>query len=311
MAEICSDTSKWNDLMEVTLLGTGSPAPSKSRASSGYLIQAGDDKILIDCGPNSFDRLLETGSHIQEVTHFVLSHLHFDHYFDFIRLFHNRWDRGRDFIAPLTMYGPPGFQQLMEQLFGMQGAFAPDIRSRIYEPIQQRIYEKRGGNGVSPWPETKVTELQPGDVVTGTSWSIRVESVPHYQDFLVNLGVRLEADAAVFAYSSDVHTLPGMQASDPQLRGLLSLAAEADLLVHYYNGGHEVSMRPPVPQMGVSARMMGEIASLANVRRLVTTHHGPSVDTDQEKEKAIADIRQGFHGELTWGEDLMSFQIGE
>jgi len=36
--------------MKVTMLGTGTPAPSLKRASSGYLIDVGDDVIVIDQG---------------------------------------------------------------------------------------------------------------------------------------------------------------------------------------------------------------------------------------------------------------------
>jgi ribonuclease BN (tRNA processing enzyme) len=34
--------------MKITLLGTGTPAPSLKRQSSGYLIQVGNDLIVMD-----------------------------------------------------------------------------------------------------------------------------------------------------------------------------------------------------------------------------------------------------------------------
>jgi len=37
--------------LTITLLGTGTPAPSLSRQSSGYVIEVGDDLIVWDHGP--------------------------------------------------------------------------------------------------------------------------------------------------------------------------------------------------------------------------------------------------------------------
>src|SRR4029078_1367559 len=42
----------------ITLLGTGTPAPSLERQGSGYLIEVGDDLIVMDHGPGAAHRLL-------------------------------------------------------------------------------------------------------------------------------------------------------------------------------------------------------------------------------------------------------------
>ena len=36
--------------MKITLLGTGSPEPTKRRASSGYMVEVADETLLFDCG---------------------------------------------------------------------------------------------------------------------------------------------------------------------------------------------------------------------------------------------------------------------
>ena len=100
--------------MRVQLLGTGNPVPSLKRASSGYLIRKGRDVILFDHGPGAHWRLLQAGVRAVEVTHVFMSHLHYDHCVDFVRLYLNRWDQGTGKIPPLRMYGPPGFQRLRQ-----------------------------------------------------------------------------------------------------------------------------------------------------------------------------------------------------
>ena len=62
--------------LAVTLLGTGTPAPSRDRQSSGYVIEAGSDLIVWDHGPGAHHRLLESGHRSIDVTHAFFTHLH-------------------------------------------------------------------------------------------------------------------------------------------------------------------------------------------------------------------------------------------
>src|SRR5688500_2074102 len=80
--------------LTVTLLGTGTPAPSLTRQSSGYLIEVGDDVIVWDHGPGAHQRLIESGRRSIDVTHAFFTHLHYDHCMDYVRLVLQRWDQG-------------------------------------------------------------------------------------------------------------------------------------------------------------------------------------------------------------------------
>lgn len=54
--------------MKITLLGTGTPAPSLERQSSGYLIEVGGDLIVMDHGPGAHHRLIESGHRVARMT---------------------------------------------------------------------------------------------------------------------------------------------------------------------------------------------------------------------------------------------------
>lgn len=54
--------------MKLTILGSGSPEAYVRRASSGYLIETGDDKILFDCGGGVVDNLLRAGLRPSDIT---------------------------------------------------------------------------------------------------------------------------------------------------------------------------------------------------------------------------------------------------
>ena len=69
--------------MKLTLLGTGTPAPSTKRQSSGYLVEIGDETIVLDHGPGAHQRLIEGGFAATDVTHALFTHLHYDHCMDY------------------------------------------------------------------------------------------------------------------------------------------------------------------------------------------------------------------------------------
>ena len=295
--------------MKITLLGTGSPVPSLKRASAGYMVETGDDVVLIDHGPGTFQRMMEAGVSPTNVTHVVFSHLHFDHCLDFIRLFLHRWDISPPNTQKLQVYGPPGLKHFVERLFGKDGAFKLDLTARTNHENSLDIYQKRGGTPPRPWPEAAITEVSESDVIKGTDWQIKLANVPHHQPYLVSYGVRFESGGGIFTYSSDV-TVP---VEKLPAKPMYDLAKDADLLVHYLNSfdvSREMASQDSenIKQRTVQ-QTIGELARDCNVKTLVTSHHGPLIDTDGVRERIIADIAAVFKGRLVWGEDLMTFEV--
>ena len=80
--------------MKLTLLGTGSPVPMVGRASSGYLIEIGDEMIVFDHGQGAHENFLRAGKRAVDLNTIFFSHLHSDHCLDYARLVHSRWDQG-------------------------------------------------------------------------------------------------------------------------------------------------------------------------------------------------------------------------
>ncbi|HWQ05925.1 MAG TPA: MBL fold metallo-hydrolase [Feifaniaceae bacterium] len=64
--------------MYLTVLGRYGPYPRSGGACSGYLLEDGETRVLIDCGAGVFARLIEFVSP-EELSAVVLSHLHYDH----------------------------------------------------------------------------------------------------------------------------------------------------------------------------------------------------------------------------------------
>nr|MDT0522435.1 MBL fold metallo-hydrolase [Streptomyces sp. DSM 41633] len=78
-------------MIEVTLLGTGSPIPDPERAGPATLVRAGDQMFLIDCGRGVLQRLAAVGSAANQLSALLLTHLHSDHIADLGDVIITRW----------------------------------------------------------------------------------------------------------------------------------------------------------------------------------------------------------------------------
>ena len=67
--------------MRLTVLGKYGPFPAPGGATSGYLIEQGDTRVLFDCGSGVLTRLLAQCP-LEQLDAVVLSHLHEDHVAD-------------------------------------------------------------------------------------------------------------------------------------------------------------------------------------------------------------------------------------
>lgn len=285
--------------MKITLLGTGTPSPSLSRQSSGYLFEIGDDVIVMDHGPGAHHRLLESGHAATGVTHAFFSHLHYDHCLDYARLLLQRWDQGADRIPDLLVYGPPPIARMTDRLIGDEGAYADDIRARIEHPSSIDVFRARGGTPPRRRPAPAVREVRAGDVITGRSWTVTVGRASHVQPYLECLAFRVDAEAGSVCYSGD------SGASDD----IVSLARGCDLLIHM---NHHLSGAEPSESYRAACgnhRDNATTAQKAGVKTLVLTHLLEQIDRPGVREQIVHEIRQIFDGRVIWGEDLMTLTV--
>jgi len=286
--------------MLIQLLGTGNPAPSLRRMSSGYLVKVGHDIVLFDHGPGAYHRLLEAGYGPSDPTHLLFTHLHYDHCLDYVRLVLTRWDQGAAKVPELKVYGPPPLAAMTAALFSREaGAFAPDLRARTEHRVSLDIYEERGGSLPRPWPAPQVHEITSTEVIKGSSWTVTTTSAIHTQPQLHCYAYRLDCDDGSFVYSGD---------SGPSRR-IMELARDCDVLVHMcaYESGKELSEAHAKTCMGHLE--LARLATEANVKTLVLTHFNAKMDHPGIRERLISEIAGHFHGTIIWGEDLMKIPL--
>jgi len=287
--------------MKITLLGTGTPAPSLVRQSAGYLFDLGADVIVMDHGPGAHHRLLESGYRAEQVSHAFFSHLHYDHCMDYGRLVLQRWDMGAGRIPDLEVYGPTPIARMTELLFGEDGVYGPDIRARVEHRSSLDVFAARGGTPPRPRPAPRVREIHAGDVVGGNGWTVTVGHAAHVQPQLECLAFRLDADSGSVCYSGDSGACDA----------LVELARGCDMLIHM---NHHFSGTEPTPSYRAACgnhRDNAAIASRAGVKTLVLTHLLAQIDRPGVRERIVHEIQQEFSGQVIWGEDLMRLTLTE
>jgi ribonuclease BN (tRNA processing enzyme) len=118
-------------------LGTGTVALSPTRGCAGYLVEARDVRLLIDCGSGVTRRLAELGIAWQSITHIALTHFHLDHFSDLPTLLYAfRYGMLPVRSAPLEIIGPVGTKELFDKLAGVYGAF---MTSPVYPQTIREI----------------------------------------------------------------------------------------------------------------------------------------------------------------------------
>lgn len=286
--------------MKITLLGTGTPAPSLTRQSSGYLVEIGDDVIVLDHGPGAAHRLLEAGCHPTRVTHAFLSHLHYDHIMDYPRLLLQRWDMGAGKIPELNVYGPSPLRRVTERLIGEDGAFGLDIHSRVTHQASLDVFTSRGGTLPRLKPNPAIREVAPGDVVEGNGWRVVVGEADHFQPILNCLGYRIEAEAGVLVYSGDSGGVPD---------SMIELAADADMLIHMCHFATGMEPTPAYRKSSGSHMDIAEIAMRAKVKTVVLTHFIHLLDNPGVLEQLVTEMKTVYDGNVVIGRDLMKLTL--
>ena len=287
--------------MKIHLLGTGTPTPSLKRMCSGYLIEVGGDRIVLDHGFGAHHRLLELGVRATDITHLFLSHLHYDHCGDYARLVLTRWDQGAGKIPELEVFGPRPLARITRQLFDRDGVFGPDLVSRTEHGCSLDIYRARGGTSPRAMPQPVVIEMNAGDVVEKGAWRVAAGAAAHFQPYLVPLAFRLDSSEGSIVYSGD---------SGP-CAAMVELARRCDVLVHmcHYLTGTQLGSDFAKSCMGHME--LARLGAEAAVGSIVVTHVTEQIDRPGVRERVIMEMSTVFKGNIFFGEDGMEIPVGE
>ncbi|MCV7091344.1 ribonuclease Z [Mycobacterium interjectum] len=276
-------------MIEITLLGTGSPIPDPNRAGPSTLVRAGGQVLLVDCGRGVLQRAAAVGVGAAGLSALLLTHLHSDHIGDLGDLLITRWiTTFAPDPAPLPIIGPPGTAETVEATLQ---ALGHDIGYRIAHHAD-----------LNAPPAVEVHECTEGPVWDRDGVSIRVAPTDH-RPVAPTIGFRIDSDGASVVLAGD--TVP--------CAGLDELARGADALVHTVIRKDIVANIPQQRLQDIcdyhsSVQEAAATAARAGVGTLVMTHYVPALVPGQEEQwRALAAAE--FGGRIELGDDLLRVEV--
>ena len=280
----------------VTLLGTGVPIPSPDRFGPCTLVEAGDQKFLIDAGRGATIRLYQLKVPIGRIDVQLLTHYHSDHTSGVPDVWLTGWlqsEFGRR-TTPYRVIGPAGARELMENL---ERAYALDIKIRVAD-------EKFPLSGIA----TDVTEFdREGVVYENGGVKVIAFDVDHGDVIKPCCGYRFEYGGRVAVFSSDTR----------YSQNVIKHGAGADLLVHEVASARPELLKEASFQRIVAhhttPRDVGRVFAQTRPKLAAFTHIlqlGNAEIPAPTIEDIIAETRETYDGPLVVGEDLMAFEIG-
>jgi len=107
-------------MFALTFLGTSASVPSAERNHPGLLVEASNQRILVDCGEGTQRQLLRSGVGFRRLDRLLLTHGHFDHVLGIPGLLSTL--RLRQSVDIMTIHGSPGtLEVVVGMLAGLWG----------------------------------------------------------------------------------------------------------------------------------------------------------------------------------------------
>ena len=221
--------------LKITILGTSAVYPGAGEACSGFLVEEGNVKLLVDCGTGILSNL-QKYSNLCDISDMVISHMHADHFFDLVPYrYALRYGLENADCKP-RLYLPPGGIKILHHVvdsFAESDTFFSDVM--------------------------EVSEYYPGRPLS--LGNLLIEFVPVYH-YIPTWAISIVTSKKL-AYSAGSGMCPG----------LLQVAKDADLFI--CNIGACLANRKTDNWGHLRPSQAGKLARDAGVGRLLLSHLWP------------------------------------
>lgn len=233
--------------MKLTVLGSSAAYPGMGQACSGFLIEEGPHRVLLDCGTGVLSNL-QRHLRLPEISTIVISHMHADHFFDLIPY---------RYALRYGLEHPPDPRPLL---------WLPPEGTKALEQV------------VSPFAENnhffadvfEIAEYDPTAMLSLAGFKVTFAAVHHY---IPSYAVSVQGSRKV-VYTSDTGACPE----------LLPLARGADLLLA--NVGRCLDPDRESLWGHLRPAEAGALAAESGAKKLILSHFWPGCDRERSLAKA-------------------------
>jgi ribonuclease Z len=268
--------------LDVVFLGTSASAPTAQRSASALLVRRGGERLLFDCGEGTQRQLLRSSVGLVDLPEVFLTHYHADHYLGLPGMLKTFALRTRE--VPLTVYGPPGLNDLFQALHRIVG--------RVTYPLE--LVELRPGDALDRG-EYRLLVFPTEHGVSSVGYALAEAERPGRFDVAAAdaLGVPSGPERGRLQHGEPVTLADGRTVAPEDVLGppragrtllytgdtapsevVRALAEGADLLIHEATFAGDEADRAAETKHSTAAQA-AEIARDAGVRMLALTHVSP------------------------------------
>ena len=263
--------------MQIVVLGKSPSWQDAGGACSGYLIQDGDYRLLLDCGNGVFANLRRACDYV-DVNAVVITHLHADHLLDLVPFSYALTYAPRQ--QPVPVAGWPGTEHPARPVLHAPLGAAEKLRTIAGQFGPEELID--GAFSICEYDAPDELQLGP--------FALRFCEVPHYtRTFATELTT---TTGTRFTFSADC---------SPN-EALVSFAADTDLLL--------IEATLPRPERtGIRGHLTpaeaGDHARRAGARRVVVTHFSDELDVDWLEDEAAT----AYGGEVAIAHEGDEFRV--
>jgi ribonuclease Z len=265
--------------LDLVFLGTSGSMPTAQRAPTAMLLRRGGERLLIDCAEGTQRQLLRSNVGLIELREVFLTHYHADHYLGLPGMLKTFALRGRE--TPMTIYGPPGLQELFAALRRIFGRLTYPYElvelapGTALERGEYRLVTFPVNHGVSAVGYALVEAPRPGRFDVVTADALGVPEGPERGALQRGKSVTLQDGRVITPESVLGEPRPGrkvvISADTAYSQSVVEAARGADVLVHEATFSEDERLRAG-ETLHSTAAQAAEVARSAGVGLLALTH---------------------------------------
>ena len=282
-------------MIDVTLLGTGSPIPDPHRAGPSTLVQAGDENYLVDAGRGVLMRLAGAGCAPTMLTAVLLTHLHSDHITDLNDVITSSWALNMDDPKPLRIVGPEGTKETV---------------ARILHFLDLDIgYRLAHHDDLNEPPQVEVTEITKGSLDLSTTVSISTAPTDH-RPVDPTIAFRFDYQESSVVVAGDTVPCTDLDQLCNGAKALVHTAIRKDIIETL-----PLQRAKDILNYHSSVEEAAETAQRAGMETLILTHYVPGIPpAENEFHKLVVQqwrdrAAENFSGKIEIGDDLLKISL--